>query len=285
LFLVGAVAICGLPPLNGFVSELFIYLGLFGALQRGGALLSLAALAVPALAMIGALAVACFVKAFGACFLGNPRSAEAARAKESPLVMLIPPAILAVICAGIGIAPFCLTSLLDSVVASWDGSTPGSLPSLGSLAPLQAVGIASAALLAAVVVLALLVRRLRRSARAGITWDCGYARPTSRMQYTASSFARGLVGMFAWALRPKAEPTRIQAVFPEAVSLDGEVDEAVLDRALLPAFRRVEGLSRWTHRFQAGLTQQYVLYILIALAALLLTLIPFDALIALVFTK
>lgn len=91
--------------------------------------------------------------------------------------------------------------------------------------------------------------------------------------------------MFAWALRPKAEPTRIQAIFPEAVSLDGEVDDAVLDRALLPAFRRVEGLSRWTHRFQAGLTQQYVLYILIALAALLLTLVPFDALIALVFAK
>ena len=71
-FLVGAVAICGLPPLNGFVSELLIYLGLFGTLvDQHGATFAGAAIAAPALALIGALALACFVKVYGAVFLGN----------------------------------------------------------------------------------------------------------------------------------------------------------------------------------------------------------------------
>jgi hydrogenase-4 component B len=276
LFLVGAVAICGLPPLNGFVSELLIYLGLFGALSREGAASSMAAIAVPALAMIGALALACFVKAFGAAFLGNARSPEAEAARESPPSMLVPAAILAGACALIGLAPALIAPVLDSTIASWGGAELGALPRVADLAPLAQVSRASAIILAAVLLASLGLFRARRRAVAGITWDCGYARPTSRMQYGASSFARGLVGMFAWVLRPKAEPGRLQGCFPEKEELHGEVDEAVLDRALLPALRRVEALSRWAARFQAGLAQQYVLYILAALALLMLTLVPFD---------
>ena len=66
----------------------------------------------------------------------------------------------------------------------------------------------------------------------------------------------------------------------EAARLEGEVGDVVLDRTLLPAIRGLERLSLWAHRFQMGLTQQYVLYILVALALLSLTLLPFDKLIA-----
>jgi hypothetical protein len=62
--------------------------------------------------------------------------------------------------------------------------------------------------------------------------------------------------------------------------MDGEVEDAVLDRALVPALRSLERLSLWSHRFQTGLTQQYVLYILIALALMSITLIPFDKILA-----
>ena len=152
--------------------------------------------------------------------------------------------------------------------------------SIGAMAPLKWVSLAAAGLIAAVALLALRLGRARRSARAVPTWDCGYARPTSRMQYTASSFARSLVGMFSWAIHPKSEPARIEGAFPLPERLRGEVEEAVLDRALLPAGRRVKGLSQWLHRFQQGLTQQYVLYILVALAVLLVTLVPFDKILA-----
>jgi hydrogenase-4 component B len=286
LFLAGAVAICGLPPLNGFVSELFVYLGLFRGLLRGGAGASMAALAVPVLAMIGALALACFVKVFGAVFLGSARGEEALRAREVPATMLLPMALLAALCAFIGLAPFLLPPVLDSVIGGWGagGAAWGmGAPSLGGLAPLGELGLMSAALLGAVLALALGLSRARagREARSAPTWDCGYARPTSRMQYTASSFARGLVRMFAWALRPEPEPGRLAGYYPKASNLDGEVEEVVLERTLVPAARRVEALSKWLRRFQQGLTQQYILYVLAALAVLLVTLIPFDKLFAL----
>ncbi|MCY2926360.1 MAG: proton-conducting transporter membrane subunit [Planctomycetota bacterium] len=90
LFLVGAVAICGLPPLNGFVSELLVYLGLLRGLTTPTRAGSAAAMAAPVLAMVGALALACFVKVYGAVFLGQARSAQAARAHEAPLSMRAP---------------------------------------------------------------------------------------------------------------------------------------------------------------------------------------------------
>ncbi|MGA2548351.1 MAG: proton-conducting transporter membrane subunit [Rectinemataceae bacterium] len=278
-FLIGVVAICGLPPLNGFVSEFLIYLGMFKGLTSGAAG---AAIAAPVLAMIGALAVACFVKVSGASFLGMARSPETEGAKESPIVMLLPMAILAGICALIGLAPWLLPPLLDAVIACWAGfpGSSGSLPSLGSVASLGFVGAASVALLALAAVVTLALSRAGRRARRGPTWDCGYARPTPRMQYTASSLARGIVGMFGWALRPPKEPKRLEGPFPGAAHMDGEVEDAVLDRALVPALRSLERLSLWSHRFQTGLTQQYVLYILIALALMSITLIPFDKILA-----
>jgi len=210
--------------------------------------------------------------------------------------MLIPAAVLAGACALIGAAPLLVAPVLDSAIAGWGGTGLGALPRVADLAPLAQVSGASAVILAAVLLVSLcLSRAIRRNNKRGspsrtagpsglsrsvITWDCGYALPTSRMQYGASSFARGLVGMFAWALRPKSEPKRLQGCFPEKEELRAEVDEAVLDRALLPVLRRVEALSRWSARFQAGLAQQYVLYILVALAVLLVTLVPFDKILA-----
>src|SRR5439155_4458678 len=101
LFLVGAVAICGLPPLNGFISELLVYLGLFRSLAGSPG----AALGAPALALVGALALACFVKAFGAVFLGDPRSRRSEQLHEAPWPMLLPMWVLAACCAVIGILP------------------------------------------------------------------------------------------------------------------------------------------------------------------------------------
>jgi len=280
LFLAGAVAICGLPPLNGFVSELMVYLGLFGAATAQGPLSVSGALAAAALAMVGALAVACFVKVFGAVFLGEPRSGRSARAREAPASMLTPMAALALACVAIGAAPALVAPAIDAAVATWggaaaDGAVSLNAPSVSEAAPLGVVGAISASLIAATAALALVLSRSRARAARGPTWDCGYARPTSRMQYTASSFARSIVGMFAWAIKPPAEPERLEGAFPRPARLHVEAGDPVLDRFLAPAFRRITGLSDWLRRFQQGLTQHYVLYVLIALVALLATLIPF----------
>ena len=75
-FLIGAAAICGLPPFNGFVSELLIYLGAFHGGNAPAAAAFPCWLVVGGLALIGGLAAACFAKAFGIVFLGEPRTPD-----------------------------------------------------------------------------------------------------------------------------------------------------------------------------------------------------------------
>ncbi|MEX0775069.1 MAG: proton-conducting transporter membrane subunit [Phycisphaeraceae bacterium] len=287
MFLVGAVAICGLPPLNGFVSELLIYLGLLRSGTTDGAPGggSAAVIAVPVLAMIGALALACFVKVYGAVFLGQARTHAAGHAHESPATMRWPMLVLAAGCVTIGLAPRLVASILDRAIANWWSPPHGDVPSLGTLVPLGAVGAMAMALLALIGALLIgLMLRTRRPGRAG-TWDCGYASPTPRMQYTASSFAQTIVALFNWVLRPHLHRPCVQGPFPLPTQMHSHVDDAVLDRFLVPAGRSVQRWFGYLRRFQQGLTQHYVLYILVTVILMLATLIPFDEYIARLFAR
>jgi hydrogenase-4 component B len=273
-FIVGAVAICGLPPLNGFVSELFVYLGLLRSVASApGRLWLVGAFGAPALALIGALAVACFVKVYGAVFLGEPRSDHATHASESGRAMLAPMAALAALCAFIGLgAPLC-APVLDAAVSAFAPEWRGLRPPLTTLAPLGWVSIAAFALVAVVLAAAALLRaRIRAHARAPEvgTWDCGYARPSPTMQYTSSSFAQMLVGFFAWALRPNAHRPHLAAVFPRPDGFHSHLPETVLDRVVLPSTHAVGRAFRVIHFIQRGGVQHYLLYILVTLLFLFL---------------
>ena len=113
-----------------------------------------------------------------------------------------PMVLLAAGCALIGLAPALLTPVLDSAIAAWRLEAESASLSIGTLAPLGSVGALAVALVAAAaLLLGALATRGRMAPRLG-TWDCGYARPTREMQYTASSFAQMLVAIFGWVLRP-----------------------------------------------------------------------------------
>lgn len=270
-FLVGAVAICGLPPLNGLVSELFVYLGLFRIGTDATAPWLAGALAAPALALIGALAVACFVKVFGVVFLGLPRSPDAERAHEAGVAMLIPMALLGAGCLFIGLGAPLVARVLDEAVVAWAGVV--AVSGVSRLAPLVWVSGCGAVLVLVMVgvgaVLSVRARAASTSAEVG-TWDCGYAAPTARMQYTSSSFAQMLVGLFDWALRPSVHGPHVEGLFPRPTEFHSHVPDTVLDRVLLPGFSLA---GRWMERFrpiQRGRVHLYLVYILGALVALLL---------------
>ncbi len=272
-FVVGSVAICGLPPLNGFVSEFLIYLGLFGTLANGaGRTFAGASFAAPALALIGALAVACFVKVYGAIFLGTPRSEHARHAHEAPLSMLGPMSVLVACCFLIGLAPLLVAPILASGISAWAPSLidPGSR--LVSLAPLNWITTMGLLLVAALMLAGSLLRfqLARASVASGATWGCGYLAPTPRMQYTSSSFAQMLVGMFAWVLRPRTRGPEELPLFPRHADFHSEVPDAVLDEAVLPSFHFTAWLFSVFRVFQQGNIQAYLLYIFLALIILLL---------------
>src|SRR5262249_41265292 len=143
-FLVGAVAICGLPPLNGLVSELLVYLGLFHTAASGGGPWLARALPAPAPALSGAPALACLGEVFRAVLLGVARSPAVDRAHEAGPAMLVPMAILAAGCFTIGLGAPIVGPILDRAVAAWAPDEPA--PALATLAPLLWISATGAAL-------------------------------------------------------------------------------------------------------------------------------------------
>lgn len=265
LFTLGAVAIAGLPPLNGFVSEWLVYGGLLTALtSTGGAVAPAAVAALILLAMTGALALACFVKVCGVVFLGAPRTPAAARAHEGGGAMRAGMLLPAIGCVAIGLAPVWFWPGVHQAVAAWCPEwaatpRPESLAVLTAAHGVLALGLVGAAWG--------LWRRVHRGPVArGLTWDCGYAAPTPRMQYTAGSFAAIITGWFDWILRPERHGTLPAGYFPTQARYETHTPETVLDRVLTPVARGVMWLAHLARRLQHGRIQAYVLYVVLGVA-------------------
>jgi hydrogenase-4 component B len=273
VFVVGAVAICALPPLNGFVSEWLLYLGLFQTLGLGSEPgFPGAAVAVASLAMIGALAVACFVKLMGTVFLGSPRSEAAGHACDQPAAMSAPMIALAAGCLGIGLFPGPLMGLLESAVCTW-AVWPVSTGSMAAVAPLgwvTAMGVTLMVLLG-VIVLALKGLPSAHVTHEADTWGCGYARTTARIQYTGSSLSQRLVSLFTFMLWSKNKEPVIQGIFPGAgACFKSLTPDVVLDRLVMPVFRAAGRYLPAFRILQQGRTHFYVFYILSIVIILLL---------------
>ncbi|MBK9139644.1 MAG: NADH-quinone oxidoreductase subunit H [Verrucomicrobia bacterium] len=272
LFGLGAAAIAGLPPLNGFVSEFLVYLGLFEATLAHGPSAWAAIPAAVLLGMTGALALACFVKVCGVVFLGAPRSPAAEGAHECGRLMRTAMGILAAACVAIGLLPVVFWPAVARVVEAWQPAWTARQPAPAPLAVLTFVHVVLALLAGAVG--AELWRHVHRG-RVGraVTWDCGYAAPTARMQYTASSFAEIITGWFAWILRPVRHEHPVEAVLPVRAMRTEHTPETVLERIIEPAARGVLRVSTAVRRLQHGRVQSYLLYTLIGLAALALLIV------------
>jgi hydrogenase-4 component B len=266
LFTLGAIAICGLPPLNGFVSEWLVYLGLFDATLSHTQAAWGAIPAAIALAVTGALALACFSKVCGVVFLGAPRSAAAEHAHEAGPAMRGAMIVLAALCAAIGLAPVLFWPAVARAIAEWNPAWPAAaVPA----APLQVLMWCQLALaLMAMSGGIWLWRRSRAGLRRALTWDCGYARPTPRMQYTAGSFAATIVEWFDWVLRPIRHEHRPEETFSSAARVESHTPETVLEAIVEPAGRVVLRLSTAVRRLQHGRMQAYVLYLVVGVAAL-----------------
>ncbi|MFT3780786.1 MAG: proton-conducting transporter membrane subunit [Nibricoccus sp.] len=262
----GAIAISGLPPLNGFVSEWLIYLGLFDAVNTRGSAAWMAMPAVIGLAVTGALALASFVKLCSIVFLGAPRTQAAERAHESGGMMSGPMLALASVCLTIGLAPVLFWPLVAGATKAWNPNWDGegaAPPLLSTLSWVNAV-LALAFVAAAVW---LWKRISHEKGERRLTWDCGYFEPTSRMQYTGGSFAGIATGWFYWIIRPERRQRRPRGAFPESATYIEELPETVLDRVITPASSVILRVSTAVRRLQHGHLQSYILYLLVGLTA------------------
>ncbi|MBI5506455.1 MAG: hydrogenase [Deltaproteobacteria bacterium] len=265
LFVIGSVAICALPPLNGFASEWLIYLGLFRTVGLGGEPgFAPAAVAAVVLAMIGAMAVACFAKLIGTVFLGSARSDASQHGHDPTATMMGPMIVLAFGCVCLGLFPSIAIAPLEDASRTWAALAESTPISLAAVAPLGWISAAGLGLVAVVATFALISRITPRAgavAEAG-TWDCGYARPDRRMQYTGSSLGATLVDLFGLVVWPRNHQPAIHGLFPGSATFKSVVADTVLDRLVLPFFRAAGRYMSMFRVFQQAQMQSYVLYVL-----------------------
>lgn len=247
-FLTGAIAICGLPPLNGFVSEWVIYAGLLTGIQQHiGVSGGVPALGVFSLALMGSLALACFAKVFGVVFLGTPRDATI-DAHATPLAMKLSMSGLAIACVFIGLAPglwvpltYGATGILMGLEADQVAVSFRNVLDVGSR-----ISVMAALFLCIVVGLALFRHALRVQGRKRLdpetvppvnTWGCGYARPEARMQYSAASFALPLICAFRGLLWPEYKLVAPEGPFPAKSHAEMHTPDLAEHDLFAPLFR------------------------------------------------
>lgn len=273
LFLAGSFAICGLPPLNGFVSEFLIYVGAFNGTGISGA--SPAGIAIiTGLAVIGGLAAACFTKAFGIVFLGEPRQTPASPAHEAAWGMRIPMLILAAGCLAVGMLSPMLIPVMNPAIGHLTGlaSTAIDANLASVISPLGNITALSALFFLVLGVFIALRKHLLtgKPPLRSVTWDCGYTRPTARMQYTASSYAQPITDMFAFLLQTRQTVHAPQGLFPKESRFHSHTDDVFYQRFFQPLFRSIERLLLRLNWLQQGRVQIYVLYVAVTMLALLI---------------
>jgi formate hydrogenlyase subunit 3/multisubunit Na+/H+ antiporter MnhD subunit len=282
LFLVGAVAISALPPLNGFVSEWLTFQAILLSPDLPQWDLKLIVPAVGALlALSAALAAACFVRVFGIGFLGRPRTPAARSAREADGFILAAMTALAVLCLATGLLPGLVIDVLSEVVSPLVG---GRMPEQVGIPWLSIVPVAAGRssynglLVFAFVALAAggtaaAVRRFAsRHARRAPAWDCGYPDPSPATQYSAGSFAQPVRRVFAAVLSSSETVVMPQPGDQRAARLTVVDRDLVWDRLYRPIVLAVNAAADRLNQLQFLTIRRYLSLVFAALVGLLVVL-------------
>ena len=264
-------AICALPPLNGFVSELFIYIGMFNGISDGHEVLYSVA-GIIALSLIGGIVVLAFTKLYGVVFLGSPRSHEVAETQEVDGCRIGAMAIPAAFILFIGLFPqyaiLPIARVAEAVTASDNTMVIDHM-----MPTLQTMSLISWILIAVIVALFLLKRRAQRSRTIteGPTWGCGFTALNTKMQYTGESFSEGLENIGKPFMKDTVDGRTIDKneIFPTRHSYDirhkDKVD-SLLGRWWMALMHRI---NEYTMRLRTGRVNSYITFALVFLATVL----------------
>lgn len=264
-------AICALPPLNGFVSELFIYIGMFNGISDGHEVLYSVA-GIIALSLIGGIVVLAFTKLYGVVFLGSPRSHEVAETQEVDGCRIGAMAIPAAFILFIGLFPqyaiLPIARVAEAVTASDNTMVIDHM-----MPTLQTMSLISWILIAVIVALFLLKRRAQRSRTIteGPTWGCGFTALNTKMQYTGESFSEGLENIGKPFMKDTVDGRTIDKneIFPTRHSYDirhkDKVD-SLLGRWWMALMHRI---NEYIMRLRTGRVNSYITFALVFLATVL----------------
>lgn len=262
LFLIGSVAISGIPPLNGFVSEFIIFKGFFTTARELGNLYPLFMLiATVGLAFVGGLAVACFTKINSIMFLGSPRKEK--KIFSVSMYDYTSLAILASLCIFIGVYPKPLITILSNII--FDGFIPTGYSSELMDIHWLLLSIIFASLLTGIILFYIIKKKIQNKygRRISSAWGCGYDAVTPRMQYTASSFADELNGIAKTVLLYKKTITSENINKTRKETFSSHSDDFVDNRVILVSFSKIRGFFAKSDFLNFSDIRYYIAFILI----------------------
>ena len=272
LVMLATVAICALPPLNGFVSELLIYIGMFNGVSDGHEVLYSVA-AIIALSLIGGVVVLAFTKLYGVVFLGSPRSTHVAESREVDNFRIGAMAIPAVLMLFIGLVPQYAIYPIAEVAEAVTGRD--SVIVVEHFTPtLETLSYVSWALVVVIALIYILKVRAQRSRKIveGPTWGCGFTSLNTRMQYTGESYSEGLENITKSLTKNTVDGRSVDKseIFPSKHNYDirhkDKVD-SLLGQWWVQLMHR---LNEYVMRLRTGRVNNYITFALVFLVAILL---------------
>lgn len=274
LFLTAAIAICGLPPLNGFISEFIIYGGLYNWVFSANLIsLIIIVFAIGGLVLIGGLAILCFTKAFSIVFLGTGRKVDPAQISERGFWQIFPMYLALIFMLSIGLFPHFYLDILQRPVNLFTHNTVFNLNLLqvGAIDSLAVINWLFFGLIILVILLLLLRNYFsgKNKVETNTTWGCAYNGPSETFQYTASSFVKSYSRLAKPLLEIEKTETDVSEVFPSVKHYETEhydkIEKNLIDKPL-GFLGRLSGLFLF---LQNGHLQRYILYGIIFITGVL----------------
>ncbi len=273
-FLIGSVAISGLPPFNGFISEYLVYFSLFSGIGSLGFYpLLIFSLAMVSLVLIGGLAIFCFTKVFSIMFLGQQRTTAPEAPAEAGKVMLLAKLLPVILIVFIGAVPVVIVGPLTHVISTL--FAPGfAFDSASFMTPLKYISLVVAIMVATGILiwLARIFSERGRKPVTGPTWGCGYTAVNARQQYTSTSFIQEYAGL----IRPVIKNGASKVIYKESEIFPGERDfhtsstDIFRSKLIMRPANFIVNLLRKAAVIQTGKLQHYVLYALMFLVMIFL---------------
>ena len=265
-FLIGAIAIGGVPPFNGFVSEFIIYSGLLEGIQTGSLnQIGLMVLTFAGLSIIGGISILTFTKTFGTIFLGNGRKKMDHQPEEVPLIMLLPQYLIAGLMLSVAFLPQFYLGVVNNLLSGMCRFVPaGGLSEVGNYGgTLTQISLYSA-LFIVIVAVSWGIRLLLRNKQQAVqpTWGCAYVAPNTRMQYTGKSFSKQFGKIFSFLLVEKKHYKELQSgdTFPGRRKYKSRYLDLFEKRLIDVVVQRLIYAANYFKFIQNGRIQSYVLY-------------------------
>ena len=267
-FLIGAMAIGGLPPFNGFVSEYLIYFGLFKGLNgfSGIPQIVLIVLATAGLAIVGGISLLTFTKTFGVIFLGTSRSTFDHEQRDTSLVMQIPQYVIVAAMLAVALIPQfflkCTSKIVSTLfVANLAIDSTGMSHLSDTISLIGIAGLGFIALLFVMIGLRWVLLRNREKV-VYETWGCGYVAPVKKAQYTGSSFVRTFGNLFNFMVIKRKDYNKIEKpqLYPAETSLKTQYSDLLEKYLVTPVAKRLVFFLNYFQFVQNGRIQSYVLY-------------------------